>query len=167
VETFLNVSGRSFVFHSLPAPEAFESPFGGKPYYLLLWEGRGGWLREEYFALGGSIIATNCRFAVCGGEQCSDWDDAIDYAAVFARIDGGIELPIVMTSWHERESVEEVVEFFLHSTRSADRDFNLFLVLTIAAGEEVAAALKSAITAATQEASFKAPAPRPLQSPED
>jgi hypothetical protein len=69
-----------------------------------------------------------CRYAVCTGVDAvctrvdsSSWDDSIDHAVVEAELAGRRpESKTVMTTWHQNETLEEVVTFFLNHTTFDD-----------------------------------------------
>lgn len=56
------------------------------------------------------LIKEGCRYFVCWGKNCSALDDVIDHTAVVMKIDGDLnEQDLVMTTWHETETLSEVV----------------------------------------------------------
>jgi hypothetical protein len=55
------------------------------------------------------LVDAGCLYMLARGEDCSVWDDAVDWA----NIDAVHSRPIpperfVMTTWHEEETIEEV-----------------------------------------------------------
>lgn len=93
-------------------PYTFTSPFGGEVFAALIVVVDPAITPEERRALSDQLVAQACRYAVCAGFDCSSWDDAIDMASVMAKIDGTPHFGLVMTTWHEDQTLEEVVEFF-------------------------------------------------------
>ncbi|MCW1915716.1 hypothetical protein OJ996_19170 [Luteolibacter sp. GHJ8] len=84
-------------------------------------------------------MEAGCRYVVCGGQDCEDWHDAVDMAFVLANADepGGADAaPLVMTTWHEKESPDEVAFHFIHLTDFEDVAFRNYLVLHLGAGPE-------------------------------
>lgn len=59
-----------------------------------------------------ALVATGCRYMMAWGLDCSLWDDSVDYADL-ERFDYGDIPPehFVMTSWHTKDTLEEVLEF--------------------------------------------------------
>ncbi|MEO8206046.1 MAG: hypothetical protein ABI615_07680 [Chthoniobacterales bacterium] len=94
-------------------PFCFRPPFEGEDYALLLYVAATDISSEEQTLISRDIIASGCRYAVCFGHDCSSWDDAIDWAVIDAGKGGK---GFVMTTWHERDTLEEVLHFFWHHT---------------------------------------------------
>ena len=93
-------------------PYAFTSPVAGEVFAALLLVVDPTITKDERASLAEQMVAQGCRYAVCAGFDCSLWDDAIDMASVMTEIDGSPQHGFVMTTWHENEPLEEVVEFF-------------------------------------------------------
>ena len=120
-------------------PYRFESPFDGKGYVLLLHSDDPSIPPEVQSSLADQIVATGCRYACCSGVACSSWDDAIDWA--FIATDPNDQPPderFVMTTWHEGESLSDVVWFALNNTSFDDFMAERFLIVLLspAAGRE-------------------------------
>jgi hypothetical protein len=98
-------------------PYRLEPPFSGEGYALLLYVAAPDVTSEEQAKISDEIIASGCRYAVCYGHRCSSWDDSIDQAAVEA---GKEEKGFVMTTWHEKDSPEDVVHYFWWNTMFED-----------------------------------------------
>jgi len=96
----------------LRRPYAFSSPLEGRVFSALLLVVDPTITPEERARLAEQLVAQGCRYAVCAGFECSLWDDAIDMASVMAETDGTPQHGFVMTTWHDDEPLEEVVEFF-------------------------------------------------------
>ena len=117
-------------------PDEFTSPFNSEEYVLLLIINRKDILYREQKDLSDRIVASGCRYAVCFGFECSSWDDSIDYAFIFS--DPNLNPPddrFVMTTWHENESIEDVVEYFRWNTVFDEFVPKRFLVLFV--GDDV------------------------------
>lgn len=58
------------------------------------------------------IVDCGCLYMMAWGKDCSAWDDSVDCAGLekFDFEDGPPE-SLVMTTWHENESLEEVFRF--------------------------------------------------------
>ena len=64
------------------------------------------------------LVDTGCLYMMAWGRDCSTWDDAVDWANL-EDFDFG-EIPderLVMTTWHEKQSLEEVFGFAKHAAR--------------------------------------------------
>lgn len=102
-------------------PFAFESPFPGEEFALLLVVAAPDVTAAERERLCRALVAQGCRYAVCTGVGASGWDEAIDYAAVLAELErqrpsGRLPRP----AWHDDEPLQEVTRFFLHQTAGPD-----------------------------------------------
>lgn len=98
----------------LDAPEDFEPPFTSEPYTCLLWDTCGDAGTEARARLARRLIESGCVYVVCGGETCERWHDVVDETAVTLQVSGEIPADhVVLTTWHEGESSDEVAEFFV------------------------------------------------------
>jgi hypothetical protein len=113
------VSGVSV--NQLARPFAFESPFHGEDFALLLVVSVKDVTADEQRELSEAFVAQGCRYAVCTGVRASEWDDSIDHASVVAELDGlRPEDRLVMTAWHDDEPLVEVARFFFEHTAFED-----------------------------------------------
>jgi hypothetical protein len=94
---------RRLVYLDLGERVEFTSPFHGQEFSLLLWSARPSTI-EEKLTLAKQIVDQGCRNAVCGGQDCEVWHDAIDEVRP--------EEPLVMTTWHDEESINTVAKYF-------------------------------------------------------
>ena len=67
------------------------------------------------------LVGSGCLYMMAWGEDCTSWDDSVDWANLETFDFGDIpEEESVMTTWHDSESLEEVFlfakELALHST---------------------------------------------------
>ena len=85
-------------------------PHLGKYKCLLLTERHvGETLRNE---VSRKLVNTGCAFAMAWGPDCSLWDDSIDLANIEKFKDRAIpDEQFVMTTWHEKETLQEVLRF--------------------------------------------------------
>jgi hypothetical protein len=72
---------------------------------------------NEQMNISKFIVNNGCRYAVCYGNKCESWDDSIDYAYL-ERKDYKLnnDQDLVMTTWHEKERIEEVLFYFFNLT---------------------------------------------------
>jgi len=76
------------------------------------------------------LVETGCRWSLSWGLDCISWDDSVDWANIDQFT--GTTIPedkLVVTTWHERETLEEVVEFSKQCTDHAGRVIEDTLVL--------------------------------------
>ncbi|MGH9949707.1 MAG: DUF7684 family protein [Pyrinomonadaceae bacterium] len=130
MERVLKDSDLELWFGEIFRPDDFFSPFKGAEYVVLLVVIRNDVTNDEQKNLSELLVATGCRCAVCFGYECSSWDDSIDYASILS--DPNFEPPeerFIMTTWHDYETIEDVVEFFRLNTVFDDFVPERFLVL--------------------------------------
>jgi hypothetical protein len=96
---------------------------------------------EALTALIDSLLASGCRYFVCAGASCERLHDIIDEIFVgdattsfYAR---GVE---IMTTWHARESPEDIAFFLLHCV-----DEPAIVALLETVDHEIRRALESAV----------------------
>lgn len=120
----------------LERPFQLESPFRGESFALLLRVADTTITHEEQARLSERIVGLGCRYAVCVGHACSSWDDSIDMAhlATDANFDPP-ESELVMTTWHDDESIEDVAEFFVRATSFDGFEPRRFLVVCLGGDE--------------------------------
>lgn len=122
----------------LERPFEFFSPFPDQEYALLLISVATDTTHTEKDNLTRKIVETRCRYAVCTGHACELWHDYIDEAFVDSA--PNFDPPnsrFVMTTWHEDEPVEDVVEFFRWNTVFEDFIPKNFLVLFVGVSEDL------------------------------
>lgn len=101
----------------LESPYTFSSPVPGQEFALLLIIADSAISKDNQNVFCREIIHQGCRYAVCTGDQCSRWHDAIDLAFVDTNPDDiTLDERFVMTSWHEKEPLEDVIFFFRYCT---------------------------------------------------
>lgn len=61
------------------------------------------------------LVRSGCLYMMAWGLNCSSWDDSVDWANIeqFAFEEIPAE-SFVLTSWHENDSLEEVMHFCKH-----------------------------------------------------
>jgi len=132
MEHLARSSGCDVWFESLERPFLFRSPFQGGEFVLMLVVNDTGITPDEQIALSTLIVRQCCRYAVCAGHECSTWDDSIDLASVSIVLSNEpSDDLLVMTTWHENQPIEDVVEWFRWSTSFEDFTPKNFLVLLL------------------------------------
>lgn len=76
------------------------------------------------------LVESGCKYMMAWGRDCSLWDDAVDWTCVINEVDGGIH-NLVMTTWHERDSLEEVFYFAQHHAIHPDWNLETLVVIHI------------------------------------
>ena len=125
-------------FEEILYPADFTSPFHDEEYVVLLVINRTDISRDEQIQLSDKIVGTRCRYAVCFGYECSSWDDSIDMAHIETHPDfDPPDEEFVMTTWHENEEIEDVVEYFRWNTVFDEFVPKNFLVLFFGSSSEL------------------------------
>ncbi|HEX4737244.1 MAG TPA: hypothetical protein VH331_06765 [Allosphingosinicella sp.] len=78
------------------------------------------------------LIESGCLYMMAWGEGCSGWHDAVDGARE-GRFPSG-EIPddkFVMTTWHERETLEEVFWFAEFCAMHPDVELSTTLIIHV------------------------------------
>ena len=88
------------------------------------------------------LVHSGCRYAVCAGLKCSEWHDAIDTADTIC--DPNTQ-NLIMTTWHENETVEDVVWHWLNLTDFEDIAFENYLALLIGDSKTIEGKIQKAI----------------------
>jgi hypothetical protein len=128
---FLVHEGREYYQLALARPASFERPFPSQPYPCLVWDHKGSWQDTDRDVFARALIASDCRYAVCGGVFCEQWHDKIDLVFVQTVPDGESDARFIMTTWHSGEPPLEVAWFFAWNTPFDDHDFAKFLVIEL------------------------------------
>jgi hypothetical protein len=141
-------NGKTYVATTIEAAPEFAAPFGGESFPCLLWDHQGRSTSSDRSVLAKALLESGCRYAVCAGAACEAWHDAIDLAFVTAHLgdpEQVVDAVHVMTSWHQRESADDIAFFFVLNTNFDAHEFDRYLVLhlgTSAARSEVDAAVR-------------------------
>ncbi len=136
-------------FDQLARPFSFSSPFHGEDFVLMLVVAVAEITTEERHALSAEIIRQGCRYAVCTGHECSRWDDSIDFAYLETSPDySPPDERFVMTTWHENDSIEDVVEFFRLNTTFDDFVTRHFLAIVLGGETETESEVRFTVSKA-------------------
>jgi hypothetical protein len=57
------------------------------------------------------LVKSGCRYMMTWGPNCISWDDSVDWADLEARDFADDDSRFVMTTWHEKDSLESVFWF--------------------------------------------------------
>lgn len=140
--------GKTYVAMVIGAPGDFASPFSGTVFPCVIWDHDGRFTEAQRGEVARRLLQAGCRYAVCGGQNCESWHDAVDEEFVQQHMNDTattLDAAHVMTTWHAGESPDDVALFFVLNTNFGDHDFDHYLVLHIGDGQakaEVDAAVR-------------------------
>ena len=112
------------------------------PFACLIYSNQQNVTRDEMSSVANLLINSGCRYAVCAGLNCLDWHDSID---ITDTIHDPTLQNFIMSTWHENESVEDVVWFWLNLTDFDDVAFENYLALLIGNSHDVEEKIREAV----------------------
>jgi len=122
---------RSCFLREMAPGEALGEPFGDETYPVLLWAAADTTV-EQKAELSAALIASGCRYVVCGGREAQAWEDAVDEAFIATvQTINDINERMVMTAAPEGASPEDLVFYLVHGSRFGAHDFTRRLVLLL------------------------------------
>jgi len=78
------------------------------------------------------LVAGGCLYMMAWGQDCSLWDDSVDYANLDEFAYGDIpEDRFVMTTWHEKQSLSDVFWFAEHCASHSTIELEAIVILDI------------------------------------
>ena len=83
------------------------------------------------------LVQQGCRYMMAWGIKCSTWDDSVDYANL--QIFGTEQLQddkLVMTTWHENETLKDVFIFSRNSALHPTLELNEILIIHISQNDK-------------------------------
>jgi len=98
----------------LEKPYSFESPFNKEEFVLFLYINDKSISNETQRKLSRQFISRGCRYAVCGGYNCEEWHDSIDSVCIGNNKNS--DKNFIMTTWHDDETIDDIVFFFVNNT---------------------------------------------------
>ncbi len=133
MEILAKKDGRIFGAMTIQSPDGFTCPFSDVLYPCLIWDHEGNLSGDERYLLARKLIDSGCRYAVCGGKHFKVWHDTIHWAYIDLSLGDNEEddSNLVMTSWHEDESPDDVARYFVTCTDFPQYNFKNYLVLHI------------------------------------
>ena len=123
---------------TINTPGDFTPPFADTLFPCLIWDHEGRFTDAERSVISKTLIEAGCRYAVCGGKNCEAWHDAVDAEDINRHRDDSCDVrenELVMTTWHDGESPDDVAYFFVLNTDFADHQFQRYLVLHVGNSE--------------------------------
>lgn len=104
-------------------------PFNNKPFVCIIWNNREDFVSPTLIE---KILKANCKYFVAGGKDCEkrhDYADEINIS-LYPNFNPP-DSKDVMTTWHEKESLKEVIWFALNNTNFDNHDFKNYLLIQI------------------------------------
>ncbi len=90
------------------------------------------------------LVESGCRYMMAWGHECTLWDDSVDWASL-EQFDYGNspDAPFVMTTWHDKEPLSEVLWFAGYAASHPDIMLEQLILIHIAPQGEQARILKA------------------------
>jgi hypothetical protein len=83
-------------------------------------------------AVSGWLVASGCLYMMAWGHECSAWDDSVDWASLEAHGFGDIpNEALVMTTWHEDETLSEVLWFAKQVAQHSDVELSRTVIVHV------------------------------------
>lgn len=101
---------------------------------------------EQQGRISAQLVAHDCRYMLACGHNATSWDDSVDWAYIESDPDfdpSGDRF--VMTTWHDHETLEELILFALTCTNFESHHFHEYLALMIGPGADIESELRTAI----------------------
>lgn len=137
---------RRFWLLRLEPPYETRLPRFGAPFVAIFVACDSSLTPEQQANLSAQLVAMDCRYMLAWGTNASSWDDSVDMA--FLHTDPNFDPPsdrLVMTTWHDNETIQDVVWFALTNTNFDAHDFHDYLALMIGENPEIEAELVATI----------------------
>ena len=84
------------------------------------------------YAVSRWLVASGCLYMMAWGIECSSWDDSVDHANLEEHDYGDIpDNKLVMTTWHEKDTLLDVFNFAKHNAIHADSKNTDTLILHV------------------------------------
>lgn len=78
------------------------------------------------------LVNTGCYYMMAWGHKCSEWDDSVDHSSLQKRnFEITSDDDLVMTTWHEDESIDETFWFAEFCAHHPIWEFAKLLILDI------------------------------------
>lgn len=111
-----NVTDRALFSLSVPSVDELPAQLDlGSPHFVcfLAWDARQA-SNEAILAVATHLLSLGASYFVCWGPDCRRVHDIIDQVASDSETLVGVPLDwCIMTTWHESETIDEALRFFL------------------------------------------------------
>lgn len=78
------------------------------------------------------LVKNGCLYVLAWGIDCSAWDDSVDHASLEVFDFGEIpEKSLVMTTWHDDESLKDVFSFAQHAAHHPTENIETAVIVDI------------------------------------
>ena len=144
-------SGRNLFFLHVPRPEALMAlPEAiGRFVCLLVWDAAAEGV-DVVSRIAEQLIASGCVYLCAWGTGCERVHDIFDEVIVGdGTQDVCADAPLVLTTWHYRESLDSATWFFLRSAFPEERvraECRSSIAIVIGSDDERAAAVRRALS---------------------
>jgi len=95
---------------------------------------------EQRARITSDIVESRCQYALTFGHDCELWHDLIDETCVG---DGTTDERFLMTTWHDDEPIDDVVDFLWWNTSYEDFESQRLAVVLIGADDELEKSLRN------------------------
>ncbi len=119
------------VIRHLSAHENLTVPFPGEAYVAILWATDATFHETARINLARALIQSGCRYILCGGVDCEQWHEDADLAFAALEAEADSPLPLVMTTWHHNETLDDVRLFARTCANIDGHHFQNLLVLAV------------------------------------
>ena len=129
---------RRFWFLRLEPPYKTPVTGFGLPFVAIVVSCDASITLEQQANISAQLVEVDCRYMLAWGSNASSWDDSVDIA--FINTDPNFNPPDdrhVMTTWHNDETLDDVVWFALMNTNFDSHEFHDYLALMIGANPDI------------------------------
>ncbi|MCP3960051.1 MAG: hypothetical protein GY719_19575 [bacterium] len=101
------------MIRSINGPSDLPPTLGRKRFTALVYDPVNAVTEEDQMSISRWLIANNCKYMCAWGKSSGSWDTTVDLADI-ERPDFDQSDDICITTWHDDESIEETLEFFMN-----------------------------------------------------
>lgn len=119
IEKLIEKDGKLFEAITVDHAGQLKLPFVDVLFPCLIWGHDGRSTDAKRSVIASALLDAGCRYAVCGGENCDAWHEAVDVEFVKRHIDDPddvLDSVHVMTTSHDGEAPDDVAFFFVLNT---------------------------------------------------
>lgn len=104
-------------------------PFNGEPFVCMIWNNKEDFVSPPLIQ---KVLQENCKYFLAGGKNSENWHHYADEIHISLYPDfSPPDWEHVMTTWHENETLEEVMWFALNNTNFDHHDFKNYVLIEI------------------------------------
>lgn len=140
METIAESQGKIYQAITIKPGQKFVPPATDVAFPCLIWDHDSHCSQDQRVDIAKALLASGCRYVVCGGTECKAWHDTVDLEWAREHLDepdAVQEAAHIMTTWHTRETPDDVAFFFVMNTTFDEHDFCRFLVVHVGSGATV------------------------------